>query len=117
MVFISAAVLLVLFGVSTTIRAETGFGEVVHDWPRGFTGRLNVTMEEDVEQGWTMSLTFSSPLKRLHIWRAKVVSQSDDGKVCCYLHILETTTFYCFELKRNSQYCYFFCLAMYEFVI
>ena len=81
MLLLSAIVLLALDSVCPFARAEIGLGEVVHDWPEGFTGRLNVTMEEEVEDGWTITLTFSKPLIRLDIWRAEVVSQSDDGKV------------------------------------
>lgn len=84
MFLISTTVLITLVSVFPFSHGETGLGEIIHDWPKGFTGRLSVTMEEDVKEGWTMTLGFSKALKRLEIWRARVVSRSDDGKVTSF---------------------------------
>ena len=54
---------------------------VFNQWPRGFYGRISVDIEEAVEDGWKVTLTFSKPVRRVDVWNAEVDSFSDDKTV------------------------------------
>ena len=55
--------------------------EIFNQWPRGFYGRLSIELEDDVEDGWQVTVTFSKPVARLEVWNAEVDSVSDDKKI------------------------------------
>ena len=54
---------------------------IFNQWPRGFYGRISITLEDEVEDGWQVTVTFSKPVARLDVWNAEVESVSDDKKV------------------------------------
>ncbi|KAL9974285.1 hypothetical protein ACROYT_G011302 [Oculina patagonica] len=63
------------------VQSEEAEVTVFNQWPRGFYGRISVDVEDAVEDGWQVTLTFSKPVKRLKVWNAAVDSVSDDKTV------------------------------------
>ncbi len=63
------------------VQSEEAEVTVFNQWPRGFYGSISVDIEDAVEDGWQVTLTFSKPVKRVEVWNAEVDSVSDDKTV------------------------------------
>ena len=74
------AVSLFLFHLHRAI-SEDAQVRIFNEWPRGFYGRISIDLEDEVEDGWQVTETFSKPVACLVAWNAKVDSVSDDKKV------------------------------------
>lgn len=74
------AVSLFLFHLHRAI-SEDAQVRIFNQWPRGFYGRISIDLEDEVDDGWQVTVTFSKPVARLVAWNAKVDSVSDDKKV------------------------------------
>ena len=68
---------------------ETIFGtaELEHDWAEAFKVIITVKMQYPVPNGWRMALIFSQPIKKVDVWRAKVIKISDDKKTNALKHM------------------------------
>ena len=66
---------------SPRVRCEEAEVEVLNKWSQGFYGEVSIEIEEPVEDGWQVVLTFAKPVKRLVVWNARVDSVSDDKMV------------------------------------
>ena len=66
---------------SPRAQSENAEVDVLHKWPQGFYGEVSIEIEEPVEDGWQVVLTFAKPVKRLVVWNARVDSVSDDKTV------------------------------------
>ena len=73
-------VLLLMTCLSNT-SAESTTVLVQSDWNTGSKMQIKFQVLSPVQDGWTMHLVFSKPLKYLEIWQADIVHQSDDGRV------------------------------------
>ena len=78
--FIALTLSLILLH-SSRVQSEDAVVTVFNQWPRGFYGRVAIDLEEAVEDGWQVTLTFSKPVKKLYVWNAAVDSVSDDKTV------------------------------------
>ena len=74
------AVLLFLFHLHWAI-SEDAQVRIFNLWPRGFYRRISIDLEDEVEDGWQVTVTFSKPVARLVAWNAKIDAVSDDKKV------------------------------------
>ena len=54
---------------------------IFNQWPQGFYGRISVALEDEVEDGWQVTVTFSKPVAKVVVWNAVIESVSDDKKV------------------------------------
>lgn len=54
---------------------------IFNQWPSGFYGQISIDLEDEVEDGWQVTLTFSKPIKKLLAWNANVDSTSGDKMV------------------------------------
>lgn len=52
--------------------------KVVENWNTGFKGKITLNLTDDVNDGWTMILSFPVPTPNLEIWRADIVTNQDD---------------------------------------
>ena len=66
---------------SLRVQSEEAAVKIFNHWPRGFYGRVAIDLEEDVEDGWQVTLTFSKPVKKVIAWNAAVDTVSDDHTV------------------------------------
>ena len=66
---------------SPRVQSEEAEVEVLDKWQQGFYGEVSIEIEEPVEDGWQVVLTFAKHVKRLLVWNARVDSVSDDKKV------------------------------------
>lgn len=68
--------------LSRSAAEQTIFGtaELEHDWAEAFKLILRVQMQYPVPNGWRMALMFSQRIRRVEVWRAKVIDISADNK-------------------------------------
>lgn len=66
---------------SPRVQSEDVEVDILHNRPRGFYGEVSIEIEETVEDGWQVVLTFAKPVKGLLVWNARVDSVSDDKTV------------------------------------
>ena len=78
---ITALIVSLLIFHSPRVQSEEAEVEVLDKWPQGFYGEVSIEIEEPVEDGWQVVLTFAKPVKRLLVWNARVDSVSDDKMV------------------------------------
>ena len=55
--------------------------KIFNQWPQGFYGQISIDLEDEVEDGWQITLKFSKPIKELLAWNANVDATSDDKMV------------------------------------
>ena len=77
-----ACVLASMAILSCSSAEQTIFGtaELEHDWAEAFKLIIRVQMQYPVPNGWRMALIFSQPIRRVEVWRAKVIDISADKK-------------------------------------
>ena len=56
--------------------------KIFNQWPQGFYGQISIDLEDEVEDGWQITLKFSKPIKELLAWNANVDATSNDKMVC-----------------------------------
>lgn len=78
-IFSTLVVALLIFH-SPRVHSEDAEVTIFNQWPRGFYGEISIALEDDVVDGWQLTVSFSKPVKRLSVWNAKVDSISDDKK-------------------------------------
>ena len=66
---------------SLRVQSEEAAVKIFNHWPRGFYGRVAINLEEDVEDGWQVTLTFSKTVQNVTAWNAEVDTVSDDQTV------------------------------------
>ena len=68
---------------------ETIFGtaKLEHDWAEAFKVIITVQMQYPVPNGWRMALIFSQPIKKVDVWRGKVIKIFDDKKTHALKHM------------------------------
>jgi len=64
-----------------------GTAELEHDWAEAFKLIIKVKMQYSVPDGWRMALIFSQPIKKVDVWRAKVVNTSADKETYALMHM------------------------------
>lgn len=79
--FTVALVVSLLIFHSPRVQSEDAEVEVLHKWPQRFYGEVSIEIEETVEDGWQVVLTFGKPVERLAVWNVRVDSVSDDKTV------------------------------------
>lgn len=52
--------------------------KIVHKWPSGFYGIVKFQLQDEVEDGWRVKVTFSKPVKSFLVWGASVETISED---------------------------------------
>ena len=55
--------------------------KIFNQWPQGFYGQISIDLEDEVEDGWQITLKFSKPIKELLSWNANVDVTSADEMV------------------------------------
>ena len=76
----STLIVALLIFHSPRVHSEDAEVTIFNQWPKGFYGEISIALEDDVEDGWQLTVSFSKPVKRLSVWNAKVDSISDDKK-------------------------------------
>ena len=105
----TALILSLLILHSSRVQSEDAEVEVLHKWPQGFYGEVSIAIEETVEEGWQVALTFAKPVKRLVVWNARVDSVSDDKMVYVLKNrfwnpILEAGRLFKFRFLVNKKF-------------
>ena len=54
--------------------------KILHKWPAGFYGIVEIQLQDEVEDGWRVKVTFSKPVKSFLVWRASVETISEDRR-------------------------------------
>lgn len=52
--------------------------KIVHKWPSGFYGIVKFQLQDEVEDGWRVKMTFSKPVKSFLVSGASVETISED---------------------------------------
>lgn len=78
--FTVLAVSLLIFHLHRALSEDVRV-KILNQWPQGFYGGVRVKLEDEVEDGWQVTMTFSKPVSRLEVWNAEVDSVSDDKTV------------------------------------
>lgn len=55
--------------------------KIFNQWPQGFYGQISIDLEDEVEDGWQITLKFLKPIKELLAWNANVDVTSADEMV------------------------------------
>ena len=65
---------------SATKEAILGKAKLEHYWDEAFKVMIHVHIPYPVSDGWRMALLFSQPIKKINVWRAKVIAASAEGR-------------------------------------
>ena len=76
-----AMAIMAILKCSTADPMIYGSAGLEHDWAEAFKLIIIVKIQYPVPNGWRMALTFSQPIKKIDVWRAKVLKISADQKI------------------------------------
>ena len=82
MYWLWATAFMVALRGSATKEIILGTAKLEHYWDETFKVMIHVHIPYPVSDCWRMALLFSQPIKKINVWRAKVIATSADRKTC-----------------------------------